>query len=110
VTHDNSQSPPDADNGSFQKFWSVETAAKPMRNSSFLAALYFRVGGPQIQVLAIISHWLVQDAVCVLRLKIAKNFQFSENHDITKILIFPLGQLGKIREATFAAKGGLEIF
>jgi hypothetical protein len=47
------------------------------------AALYPRVEGPQTQVLAIISHWLVQDVVC-LRLKIAKNFKLNENPEIKK--------------------------
>lgn len=64
------------------------------------AAIYLRLGGPQIQVLTVISHWLVQDAVYVLRLKIAKNFQLSENPEITKPWFLIYVNQGKLRRQT----------
>jgi hypothetical protein len=62
------------------------------------AALNFRVGGPQTQALPIVNHWPVQDAVCI--------FKLIGNYKYMYLLIFKLGELGKITEATFAEKRG----
>jgi hypothetical protein len=72
--------------------------------STFYAALHLRVGGTQTQIFAITNHWPVQDAVCFLRLKAAKN---SGNYKY--LLISKLSQSRKIRRANFATKRGSEI-
>jgi hypothetical protein len=52
-----------------------------------------------------------KNALYVLRLKMAKNFQPIENCGFRRPLnFFNLDQSGKIREATFAAQRDLEIF
>jgi hypothetical protein len=43
-----------------------------------------RVGGPQIHASAIIDHCPFQDAICILRLKVAKNFQLIGNPEIRR--------------------------
>jgi hypothetical protein len=66
-------SPPDLANGFSLEILSFETAGH----------FQLRVGGQQIQALTIISHWPVQDAVCILKIKVAKNFQLIGNPEIT---------------------------
>jgi hypothetical protein len=69
-------SPLDVANGFFLEILSFEREAKPLRSSSFdtLCSTSTSVGGSQTQALTIVNNWPAQDAVCVLRLKVAKNF------------------------------------
>jgi hypothetical protein len=80
-------SPPDVANGFFHRNFGILR-----QREIFLVILAFtssaefllRVGGPQAQVLAIIYHWPLQDAIYILRLKMVKNFQVNGNPEFSK--------------------------
>jgi hypothetical protein len=74
-------SPPDVANGFFFEIFTSETAAKPLVILALTsrAAINLRVGGPRTQALTTTNHWPVQNAVYILRLKVAKNFQLTGN-------------------------------
>jgi hypothetical protein len=67
---------PDVPVGYLLQVPSSETAANPLRNSSLCGASYAsnrttdKSFGP-------VNQWPVQDTVCVLRPKVAKNFQLT---------------------------------
>lgn len=76
-------SPPDVANGFFLEVLEFWDGGKPFESFK-LWRLHLRVGAPQTQALPIISLWTVQDVVRDLRFKVAKNFQLTENPEITK--------------------------
>jgi hypothetical protein len=83
VTVQSLLSRPDVANGFFIKMFTSETSAKKKLREilaqTSCAALHLRIGGRHRH-----NHSPVQDAVCVLRLKVAKNFQLTGNPEITK--------------------------
>lgn len=76
-------SPPDVANGFFLEVLEFWDGGKPFVFFK-LWRLHLRVGAPQTQALPIVSLWTVQDAVWDLRFKVSKNFQLTENPEITR--------------------------
>jgi hypothetical protein len=104
-------SPPDAANGFFLRNSGVLGQRQNLwvfLYLTFCTALHLRVGEPQTQALATTDHWPFQNAVCVLRLKIAKNFQLIANQKFPKTQFLNWANQRKLSRQLLQPRGVLK--